>query len=129
VLLQKVQRFIKFLTVRAIDIHAIRDHRLPITTDSVVASFRQGEPPSLALARIARIIDLARNSEGSNFEWEPPKSLCGKVANVAVWEAPQWDRVKATMSVGGFVRMRNIHEGDLYDGLKCEFSEAALGHA
>jgi hypothetical protein len=48
---------------------------------------------------------------------EPPKSLCGKIVNVAVWEEPHWAFVRKRLQPGSFLRMRNVSESDLYNGL------------
>ena len=39
--------------------------------------------------------------------------------NVAVWEEPDVHLVKETLSVGTFIRLRNVHETRLLTGLRC----------
>lgn len=41
--------------------------------------------------------------------------------NVAVWEEPDLHLVKDTLSVGTFIRLRNVHETRLLTGLRCTF--------
>ena len=53
---------------------------------------------------------------------DPPKCLCGRVTNVAIWEEPHWDLIREVLRVGSFIRLRNVHEGRLYGGLLCKFS-------
>jgi len=61
--------------------------------------------------------------ESSDITMTPPKSLCGRVINVAIWEKPQWDLITSShdsISIGKFIRLRNVNEECLpSSGLRC----------
>ena len=51
-----------------------------------------------------------------NESFDPPKCLCGRVVNVAIWEAEQWEQIRSNESgvrVGKFVRLKNVNDGRL----------------
>jgi len=53
------------------------------------------------------------------FELEPPKAVCGRVVNVAVWEDPSWDLVDASVRIGAFIRLRNVEDRTMASGFRC----------
>ncbi|CAJ1928291.1 unnamed protein product [Cylindrotheca closterium] len=82
---------------------------LPMQLISARHAQRHGDPPPEALKKISDVIDalVAANGILENG-WQPPKALCGKVANAVVWEETYWDMIQKNLSVGSFVRMRNV---------------------
>jgi hypothetical protein len=102
-------------------------YRLPLASAAAGAAVKNGDPPCEALQSIASVIESIKSADGDRdtgddvASLEPPKSLCGRVANVAVWEEPHWDLVREVLRVGSFIRLRNVHESRMYDGLKCKF--------
>lgn len=71
-------------------------------------------------------------NEFAQCQLEPPKSLCGRVVNAAIWEEHHWQFVSRSLSkitcseevvcegehvvrVGSYVRLRNINDGLLRD--------------
>lgn len=93
----------------------------PILVDSLAArqAIQEGDPPSSVLTAISKIVPTLRKGVGSDGEsegFEPPKCLCGRVVNVAIWEAEQWERIRSNESgirVGKFVRLKNVNDGRL----------------
>jgi hypothetical protein len=90
-------------------------NRLPV---SVEKSMNIDDPPCQALVSIQSIIqqlNRLRYEEPQNtntIALEPPKSLCGCVINVAVWETCHWEMIQflknSYMNIGKFVRFRNV---------------------
>ena len=42
-----------------------------------------------------------------------PKSLCGRVVNIVIWESSHWELIqeaKHLFAVGKFIRVRNVKE-------------------
>lgn len=95
---------------------------LPVASAGANEAIRNGDPPSQTLVAIAKAVE-AINKRGDGDEassLEPPKSLCGRVTNVAIWEEKYWILVMETLKVGTFVRLRNVHEGSVANGLGCK---------
>ena len=102
---------------------------MPLASAGAAEAIKKGDPPSEALQAIANAIGCIQQSadDGDNASsLESPKSLCGRVANVAVWEEPHWDLVAEILQVGTFVRLRNVHESRMYNGLRCKFEHLIL---
>lgn len=97
--------------------------RLPTPAAGAGDAIRDGDPPSQALQAIATAVERIKavDDAGDVSTLEPPKCLCGRVMNVAVWEEPDLHLVKDTLSVGTFIRLRNVHETRLLTGLRCTF--------
>ena len=93
----------------------------PILVDSLAArqAIQEGDPPSSVLTAISKIVPTLTKGVGGDGEsegFEPPKCLCGRVVNVAIWEAEQWERIRSNESgirVGKFVRLKNVNDGRL----------------
>ncbi|KAL3926293.1 MAG: hypothetical protein SGBAC_013533, partial [Bacillariaceae sp.] len=82
---------------------------LPMQLMSARHAQRQGDPPPEALKKISDVINALVAATGRQENgWQPPKALCGKVANAVVWEETYWDMIQKNLSVGSFVRMRNV---------------------
>jgi hypothetical protein len=101
-------------------------YRLPLASAAAGAAVKNGDPPCEALQSIASVIESMKSADVDNRNdtalLEPPKCLCGRVANVAIWEEPHWDLVREVLRVGSFIRLRNVHDGRMYDGLLCKFN-------
>ena len=93
----------------------------PILVDGLAArqAIQEGDPPSSVLTAISKIVPTLTKGVGGDDEregFEPPKCLCGRVVNVAIWEAEQWERIRSNESgirVGKFVRLKNVNDGRL----------------
>jgi len=75
-----------------------------------LGSDRFSDPPSKALSSIANIISMVPFDD-IDAAFEPPKRLCGRVINIAIWEDSCWNFLigaKMYVKVGNFVRLRNI---------------------
>ena len=93
----------------------------PFLVDGLVArqAMQEGDPPASVLMAISKIgptltKDVSGDDESEAFE--PPKCLCGRVINVAIWEGEQWERIRSNESgirVGKFVRLKNVNDGRL----------------
>jgi hypothetical protein len=108
---------------QSISISAINslNRSLPIATPAAHNSVRYGDPPSSSLVRISSIIKLLEN-EGvyKTTAYDPPKSLCGRVANAVIWESSHWTLVTSVIRIGDFIRLRNIRDNkDTESGLRC----------
>lgn len=81
-------------------------HSDPLPTDTVFArdSVRDGDPPRSAVIRVADII----TKKLPNLR--EPKALIGRITNVLVWEKCHWDLVKEVVTVGSFIRLRNVQD-------------------
>lgn len=95
---------------------------LPIATTAANQAILHGEPPSEVIEYLAKIIQDFKNDEEDPIE--PPKSLCGKVTNIAIWEDAHWNFVKVNLRPGNFVRLRNISQGQLFHGLSVLFAQS-----
>jgi len=84
---------------------------------------KNGDPPPEALQAIANAVEcINSNGDGDDASsLEPPTCLCGRVTNVAVWEEADWGLVMEMLQVGTFIRLRNVHEGSMNNGLRCKF--------
>jgi len=95
----------------------------PIPISGLIArqATQEGDPPASVLAAISKIVPTLVNggSEGEgedNESFDPPTCLCGRVVNVAIWEAEQWEQIRSNESgvrVGKFVRLKNVNDGRL----------------
>jgi hypothetical protein len=101
---------------------ASQSDKLPLATAEANEAVLRGEPTSAVIGRMAAFIQ--EMEKGAEDPIEPPKSLCGKVVNIGVWEDPHWDLVKKTLRPGKFVRMRNVSQGQLYNGLQVLFAQS-----
>ena len=99
---------------------ASQSEKLPIPTAEANEAVLRGEPTSAVIGRMAAFI--REMEKGADDPIEPPKSLCGKVINVAIWEDAHWELVKKTLRPGKFVRIRNVSQGQLYNGLQVLFA-------
>jgi hypothetical protein len=82
--------------------------RLPIGTQLARSAQAQGDPPPEALVKISCILEKLRKSNKRYRTLQTPKALCGKVANVVIWEESYWELVTKHVPVGCFVRLRNV---------------------
>ena len=93
----------------------------PIPVDGLFArqAIQEGDPPATVLTAISKIVPTLKKGVGGDDEseiFEPPKCLCGRVVNVAIWETEQWERILSNESgirVGKFVRIKNVNDGRL----------------
>jgi hypothetical protein len=81
------------------------------------------EPSSEILSSLACVVDyLRRDKEDSQIEGlQPPKSLCGKIMNVVIWEDSHWNFIRRSvannqLTVGNFIHLRNVKERRLFQG-------------
>jgi len=58
---------------------------------------------------VERAISTTQQLQESNLTMEIPKSLCGRISNVAIWEKSHWNQISEHISVGTFLRLRNVH--------------------
>ena len=88
-----------------------------------------GEPPPKVLSKIEDITYMFRGRrkdgvpenisqlykdgiDNSSSLLEPPRSLCGRVVNIMIWEQSHWDLITGDnpfIGVGHFIRLRNVH--------------------
>jgi len=85
---------------------------LPLDTDECKKLTRNGDPPNRAVQSIEESIRCMK-SFNNDFDLEAPISLCGRVANAAIWEREHWHFIRDNISVGMFVRLRNVNYGQL----------------
>lgn len=77
------------------------------------------DPPSSALVQLAALIKKLQFIR-QNPDLQPPKVVAGRVVNVAIWEKAHWELVKQAVTVGSFVRLRNVRDDRLPNsGLHC----------
>ena len=80
----------------------------------------QNEPSSEAVSSIAKVIDWVNSrskySTNNTIGLPPlnlPKSLCGRVVSVVIWETTHWNLIqnsKDSFAAGKFIRLRNVKE-------------------
>jgi len=93
----------------------------PIPVNGLIARQATQDPPASVLTAINKIVPtltkVGSEDEDEDIEnFDPPKCLCGRVVNVAIWEAAQWERIRSNESgirVGKFVRLKNVNDGRL----------------
>jgi hypothetical protein len=79
-----------------------------------------GDPPPEALKRLADLIKRLRDRIPWARTLVQPTAVTGRVVNVAVWEPAHWKLCCEVLSVGSFVRLRNIMDEPLPGGsLRC----------
>lgn len=77
------------------------------------------DPPSSALVQLAALVKRLRFIR-QNPDLQPPKVVTGRVVNVAIWEKTHWELVNQAVTVGSFVRLRNVRDDRLPNsGLHC----------
>ena len=71
---------------------------------------------------IERVIRASQQLQASTGTMKVPISLCGRVANVVVWEKSHWDLIHEHIPVGTFLRLRNVHTPKRWesDHFRCE---------
>ena len=83
---------------------------LPIVSEEAKMSIINGDPPSSALIKLAKIIHRLKELR-QNDDIQPPAKLSGRVANVAIWEKQHWELIdKGYVTVGSFIRLRNVQD-------------------
>ena len=83
-------------------------------------TFSNCDPPPEVIARIAEVVELHRGSPGMT-DLEVPKSVCGKVVNLVIWEEAAWKLITEHIPAGTFIRLRNVDIGKLRDNnFKCK---------
>lgn len=93
--------------------------QLPIDTPAAREAVHTGDPPAAALSRLTGIIKKIKNHH-NNPHLGAPKRLTGRVATVAVYEKQYWDLIhEGIVTVGSFIRLRNISESKLEDYGNC----------
>jgi hypothetical protein len=71
------------------------------------------DPPVEVLEKIRLIVSRIK-------ELQPESNLCapdaltGRIANVAIWERSDWELIEEVVSVGSFIRLRNVNDGPLF---------------
>jgi hypothetical protein len=93
---------------------------IPFDHATAHASVANGDPPNEAIARLAKLIRKLHAVSPACAYLEPPKALTGRVANVVVWEKDAWERIVGSVSIGSFVRLRNVRDRVL-NKLRCIF--------
>jgi hypothetical protein len=88
---------------------------LPLDTAEAHEAVRNGDPPIEALIKIAGIIRKLQFIR-QDPDLRPPNALTGRVANVAIWEPPHWEIVSEILTVGSFVRLRNVQDTVMLNG-------------
>jgi hypothetical protein len=81
------------------------DCRPPIETIATLYTRGSGDPPSDAVLKVASV---AQGLQASDSSMKLPKALCGRVANVVIWEDQHWARIKEHAPIGTFIRLRNV---------------------
>jgi hypothetical protein len=96
---------------------------LPEKCTAALAGIAHGDPPSEALVVLHSTVEFLNNtpykSKMTKFLSEI-FSVCGRVMNIAIWEAPHWDFVKSNFKIGDFIRFRNVLKGTFDNGLICK---------
>jgi hypothetical protein len=87
---------------------------LPCDTIHAREATRNGDPPMEAVVKLAEIIYKIQKIR-DNADLQPPKELSGRVANVAIWESPQWEFINHVVQVGSFIRLRNVRDDKMPD--------------
>jgi Telomeric single stranded DNA binding POT1/CDC13 len=78
---------------------------------------RDGDPPSCVVEKLAGIMqELRRIRQNPNLQ--EPKALTGRLGNVAIWEEPFWELVQKAVKVGSFIRLRNVHDTRIPNGIR-----------
>ena len=73
----------------------------------MLAAEPSSDPTQEAVLKVATLVHRLHNLD-PDFNAETPLSLCGRVANAFVHEESHWNIVQETLSVGSFVRLRNV---------------------
>lgn len=73
---------------------------------------------------IEQVVLASQELQESFFDMGVPVALCGSVANVVVWEKSHWDLIEKHIPVGTFLRLRNVHIPQRWQGneFRCKFS-------
>jgi hypothetical protein len=58
---------------------------------------------------VERAITASQQLQESNITMEIPKTLCGRISNVVIWEKSHWNLISEDVPVGTFLRLRNVH--------------------
>jgi len=96
----------------------------PFCSDETVR--RNTEPSIEAIVSVSNIIDCINmaNDYDQSESIPKPKSFCGRIVNVVIWEDKHWESIihSRCTSIGSFICMRNvsvrkrvIHGRDCYD--------------
>jgi hypothetical protein len=91
----------------------LSNHSLPIDSEAALRQTRQYDPPIEAVVRLSKTVEKIQAVDES-FGIAPPKSLCGRVMNVFVWEEHQWHYIQSVCKIGSFLRIRNGDYGKLF---------------
>ena len=60
------------------------------------------------LKAIEQIITASQQLQASIDTMEIPKTLCGRVSNVVIWEKSHWALINEHIPIGTFLRLRNV---------------------
>ena len=77
------------------------------------------DPPHRALEKLRDVIEGFKREEACFVDMEAPRTLCGRVVNVLIWEESQWNYVK-DLKVGTFIRLRNLTEKYSDGWMRCK---------
>jgi hypothetical protein len=92
---------------------------LPCNTNAARDAIRNGDPPVEALVKLAEIVRKIQKIR-DNADLQPPKTLSGRVVNVAIWESPQWEFITHAVQIGSFIRLRNVFDSIIPEtGFRC----------
>jgi len=61
------------------------------------------------LKAIEQVITASQQLQASIATMEIPKTLCGRVSNVVIWEKSHWALINEHIPIGTFLRLRNVH--------------------
>lgn len=58
---------------------------------------------------VERVTSVSQQLQITHFNMLIPPTLCGRISNVAVWEKSHWNQITEHVTVGTFLRLRNVH--------------------
>ena len=72
---------------------------------------------------VERVTSVSQQLQITHFNMLIPPTLCGRISNVAVWEKSHWNQITEHVTVGTFLRLRNVHirkwQGNTF---RCKYS-------
>lgn len=101
----------------------IRNNRLPPDVDMNTSDTRE-DPPEKVLVEIEQVLQAHASTvtqKQANII-AAPISLTGRVINAIIWEEELWQLIQKEniAKVGSFIRLRNVNNARLSNGIQCE---------
>lgn len=94
---------------------------------STVTGLELGDPPPLAVSRVASVIEKLKTNPNLSTYLATPKALCGRVTNVVIWEEDHWKLIRDNVPIGSFIRLRNVEIKQWRrNHFRCKFSSVTL---